>query len=187
MPVMENPTQDFSYQRLGFGAFVFSFLVVFLFLGYLVVGYEGVDLKEDIRDVEDTAIQPQMTLESLRKQVQQLKEPWKPDATLVAYGKELFQLNCASCHGPEGLGNGPAGAALTPPPRNLVKGPWKLGGGYIGLYRAITEGIPGSSMASYRHLSLLDRWALVQFISSITEAKVTEDPQKVEEFARQQE
>ncbi len=34
-------------------------------------------------------------------------------------GMEVFQANCAACHGPEGKGNGPAAAALDPKPRNL--------------------------------------------------------------------
>jgi cytochrome c len=34
-------------------------------------------------------------------------------------GTEVFQANCAACHGPEGKGNGPAAAALDPKPRNL--------------------------------------------------------------------
>ncbi len=37
-----------------------------------------------------------------------------------AKGKEKFELMCASCHGPQGKGDGPAGAALNPKPRNLT-------------------------------------------------------------------
>ena len=88
------------------------------------------------------------------------------------------------CHGPQGKGDGPAGGGLNPKPRNLVEGPWKKGGGFIGWYTAITEGLPGSSMASYAHFKSVDRWALAQFINSITKAKVTEDPKKVAEFAK---
>ena len=36
-----------------------------------------------------------------------------------AKGKEIFQSTCATCHGPEGKGDGPASAALDPKPRNL--------------------------------------------------------------------
>jgi mono/diheme cytochrome c family protein len=34
-------------------------------------------------------------------------------------GKLLFDANCASCHGPEGLGDGPAAAALPVKPANI--------------------------------------------------------------------
>ncbi len=36
-----------------------------------------------------------------------------------AKGKEKFNQICASCHGPQGHGDGPAAAALNPKPRDL--------------------------------------------------------------------
>ncbi|HET7341080.1 MAG TPA: cytochrome c, partial [Methylomirabilota bacterium] len=39
----------------------------------------------------------------------------KTDPKELAEGKKLAETNCASCHGPEGKGNGPAAAALPPP------------------------------------------------------------------------
>ncbi len=36
-----------------------------------------------------------------------------------AKGKEKFTQICSTCHGPQGHGEGPAGAALNPKPRNL--------------------------------------------------------------------
>lgn len=35
-------------------------------------------------------------------------------------GGQLYQQNCAMCHGAEGKGNGPAAAALTPKPTDLT-------------------------------------------------------------------
>ena len=37
-----------------------------------------------------------------------------------AAGKMLFDANCSSCHGVSGKGDGPVGAALTPPPRDFT-------------------------------------------------------------------
>lgn len=34
-------------------------------------------------------------------------------------GKAKFEMFCATCHGPAGLGDGAAAATLTPKPRNL--------------------------------------------------------------------
>lgn len=39
--------------------------------------------------------------------------------TSVASGDEMFKTYCASCHGTDGKGTGPAAAALTKPPANL--------------------------------------------------------------------
>ncbi|MEE3327292.1 MAG: cytochrome c [Myxococcota bacterium] len=38
----------------------------------------------------------------------------------AAAGKALFDANCSSCHGVSGKGDGPVGAALTPPPRDFT-------------------------------------------------------------------
>ena len=38
----------------------------------------------------------------------------------AAVGAELFNTNCSACHGPQGHGDGPAGASLDPAPQNLA-------------------------------------------------------------------
>jgi mono/diheme cytochrome c family protein len=42
------------------------------------------------------------------------------DKACVAWGKELFANNCASCHGEEGRGNGPAANSLKTAPTDLT-------------------------------------------------------------------
>jgi mono/diheme cytochrome c family protein len=42
-----------------------------------------------------------------------------PAQASVEFGEKVFQQRCVLCHGPEGRGNGPASAALKPPPRNF--------------------------------------------------------------------
>jgi len=37
----------------------------------------------------------------------------------IAAGARAYREHCAACHGPSGAGNGPAGAALDPPPSDL--------------------------------------------------------------------
>jgi mono/diheme cytochrome c family protein len=44
----------------------------------------------------------------------------------AAAGKKLFDTYCFTCHGLDGKGDGPAGAALNPPPRNFVEGHFKF-------------------------------------------------------------
>ncbi len=50
----------------------------------------------------------------------QRKNPVATSAASLARGKKLFQVNCASCHGALGKGDGPAGAALDPKPADLT-------------------------------------------------------------------
>ena len=46
--------------------------------------------------------------------------PLQRTAVNVAKGKQLYDKNCALCHGPEGLGNGETGKGLNPPPANIA-------------------------------------------------------------------
>ncbi|HET6756799.1 MAG TPA: c-type cytochrome [Burkholderiales bacterium] len=48
------------------------------------------------------------------------KNPVKADAASIARGKALFEKYCATCHGKEGRGDGPAASALDPKPVDLV-------------------------------------------------------------------
>jgi mono/diheme cytochrome c family protein len=50
----------------------------------------------------------------------QRKNPMAADAASIARGRQLYQANCASCHGAGGKGDGPAAAALKPKPADLT-------------------------------------------------------------------
>lgn len=98
-------------------------------------------------------------------------EAGSPD--LVAKGKEIFGVNCTSCHGNEGKGDGMAAAALNPKPRNFL-GPisaWTHGASVKSIYVTLAHGSPGTGMASYKALPASDRFALVHFIRSMMPEK----------------
>jgi mono/diheme cytochrome c family protein len=44
------------------------------------------------------------------------------------WGKDLYLMRCASCHGEDGKGKGPAAIALTTPPADLTQISKKRGG-----------------------------------------------------------
>ena len=44
----------------------------------------------------------------------------------AAAGKTTYTMFCSSCHGDGGKGDGPVGAVLNPPPRDLSKGEFKF-------------------------------------------------------------
>jgi hypothetical protein len=46
-------------------------------------------------------------------------------AEATAEATKIFSMRCTPCHGPEGRGDGPASAALTPHPRNFHDGAWQ--------------------------------------------------------------
>jgi high-affinity iron transporter len=81
-------------------------------------------------------------------------------------GAALYQTYCLACHGPQGYGDGPAGANLDPTPSNFHDHQRLDQRSIYGLYRTITLGVPGTGMASFRTLSEDERWALAFYISN---------------------
>ncbi len=87
-----------------------------------------------------------------------------PRATGVPAGKTVFETNCVMCHGPQGKGNGPAGAALNPKPADLSSKAvqaqtdgelfWKISTGR-------------GPMPSWQTLPEKDRWSAVDYIRTL--------------------
>jgi len=88
----------------------------------------------------------------------------KKSAELVAKGKASYETNCAACHGEKGLGDGEAGAALDPKPRNIVKEGFKQGLKPAQIHAMLKKGIDGSTMVSFEHLSDDELWALSYYV-----------------------
>lgn len=90
--------------------------------------------------------------------------PLGPDA--AAAGAEVFATNCASCHGPEGHGDGPAGAALDPAPKNLPEIAAQVGDDY--LYWRVNTGKEGTAMVAWKGILTDEQiWQTVAFIRTL--------------------
>ncbi len=83
----------------------------------------------------------------------------------------LFREHCANCHGITGDGAGPSAALLNPYPRDFRLGKFKFKQTKVNkpprdedLRRIIRNGIPGTSMASFRTLSDAEVDALVDYV-----------------------
>jgi len=84
----------------------------------------------------------------------------------------LYQTHCAACHGPQGHGDGPAGANLDPAPSNFHERQRMEQRSVYGLYSTITLGVQGTAMASFRTLSEDKRWALAFYVSNLASSEV---------------
>jgi high-affinity iron transporter len=78
----------------------------------------------------------------------------------LARGAEVYQANCASCHGTQGQGDGPAARGLDPKPTNLAHGAGLMDQSPLDYYRRVTIGVVGTAMPSFElRLPAQDRWA----------------------------
>ena len=85
--------------------------------------------------------------------------------------KASYSMNCATCHGEKGDGNGPAGAALNPKPRDFTKGEFKQGGTPQKVYDTITNGFKTNAMMiAFKHLSPEERSSLAYYVLSFKTA-----------------
>ena len=92
------------------------------------------------------------------------KNPLPADKKSVEQGEKVAKVNCVSCHGPLGKGNGPAAVALNPKPADWTsKRVQDEPDGEI--FWKITTG--RGAMPSWRHLPENDRWAVVRYIRTL--------------------
>jgi len=92
------------------------------------------------------------------------KNPLPSDKKTAEQGEKIAKVNCASCHGDKGKGNGPAAVALNPKPADWTSvRVQKESDGEI--FWKITTG--RGPMPSWRHLSENDRWAVVRYIRTL--------------------
>jgi mono/diheme cytochrome c family protein len=96
----------------------------------------------------------------------------KVAAADAAKGAQVFAQFCATCHGPQGAGDGPVGKTLNPPPRNFQTADFKYGGTDQAIFEVISNGAAskgGSALMAPWGAVIpeADRWALVKFIRSL--------------------
>ena len=93
-----------------------------------------------------------------------LSNPLGSDA--AGDGAQVFKNNCASCHGPQGHGDGPAGAALNPQPKDLAELQDIAGDDF--LFWRISEGVDGTSMIGWSGILTDEQiWQLVSFVRTL--------------------
>ncbi|MBI2346859.1 MAG: c-type cytochrome [Deltaproteobacteria bacterium] len=98
----------------------------------------------------------------------------------VEAGKKLYAAQCATCHGAEGKGDGAAAAALTPGPRNFTSDEgWKFGRAPSEMLKTVTDGSPGTSMASFSGVPVKDRWAVVHYVRTFMRNPPEDTPETI--------
>ncbi len=84
----------------------------------------------------------------------------------LARGAEIYQAQCAQCHGSLGRGDGPGAGGLDPVPANLADAAALYTRSPLDFYRRITIGGVGTAMPSFETtLTADDRWAVASYAS----------------------
>lgn len=99
------------------------------------------------------------------------REFFTPEA--IKAGEAFFELNCATCHGPEADGSGIRAAVLDDAkPRMLTNLDWIQSRDDLRLIRSIKFGVPGTAMTPWGDLtSAKQQLELTLFIRSLKEEK----------------
>ncbi|HEV8437840.1 MAG TPA: cytochrome c [Methylomirabilota bacterium] len=92
------------------------------------------------------------------------KNPLPKDKKVIEQGEKAAKINCVSCHGPMGKGDGAAAVALNPKPADWTSSRvqeesdgelfWKISNGR-------------GAMPPWKHLPETDRWAIVRYIRTL--------------------
>jgi len=86
----------------------------------------------------------------------------------LAAGERLYAQHCASCHGPRGMGDGPAGKGIVPPPPALGSAAVMRDVPPALAYRIISVGIAGTQMVGWANqLSADERWSIVSWLNGL--------------------
>ena len=125
------------WNALFYGGIIFAFIYM---IDYHVIGDGNVQESEYNMEMEEAAL----TLEMLTKSGLMITEEtvtFTNDVATLASGKEIFDKNCAACHGFGGEG-------LVGP--NFTDEYWIHGGGIKNIYRTIVDGVPAKGMISWK-------------------------------------
>lgn len=131
------------------------------------------ELEEGPPDVDEVLESVVEAWQGLDEQYPASEEPPADDAS-VARGRELFQTNCANCHGEGGKGDGPSADEFLDAwgypirPRDLTTGQLRVGLEGKDLWVLLAHGIKGTPMPGYLGaVSSEDIWHLVHFVQEV--------------------
>ncbi len=101
-----------------------------------------------------------------------LTNPIPADKESLERGSELYTVNCASCHGDGGMGDGPAGSALDPAPSPIAHSSQMIADDYL-FWRISEGGVPfGTSMPAWAVIDEQSRWDLINYMRALGDGTV---------------
>jgi mono/diheme cytochrome c family protein len=108
-----------------------------------------------------------------------MTNPFPDTSENVDAGRQAFQANCAICHGPRGLGDGPAAFTLSPRPVNLQLHVPQHAEGEI--FYWIRNGVAGTGMPAWKDAKKDDgtpvlteeqTWKIVRYLQALASKRI---------------
>jgi len=98
-----------------------------------------------------------------------LKNPVAANEASVSAGRQIYDKQCAGCHGDTGKGDGAMGEELNPKPANLVDADWKHGSSDGEIFVVIRDGVKNTGMKPYgRKMTTHQIWDVVNYLRSMS-------------------
>lgn len=109
----------------------------------------------------------------------------QPSRKTLMLGREIYQINCAVCHGVGGDGNGPAASMFAIRPRDFRTGIFKFRSTPSGslptdddLLRTVTQGLRWTAMIGRPDVPEYGRRAVIQYVKTFSSRFAKEQPGK---------
>lgn len=108
----------------------------------------------------------------------EFERPWESSEELIAHGREVYLAQaCHTCHGDQGYGDGPAGAAIGARNFHLPAEEWVNGRQPSDVYLTLLNGL--NLMPAYPTISVADRWAVAHYVLSFGDEPTEDDPESL--------
>ncbi|MFI5304614.1 MAG: c-type cytochrome [Nitrospiria bacterium] len=156
---------------------IFQLLLVFLLINgvlyiFILLGPKEEETVGKERDIE---------IPRAPEENKFVKNPFPDTAQIIAKGDEIYhgKGGCFACHGNEGRGDGQAGSALNPRPRNFTNPRFHEIRTDGELFWVIRNGSPGTGMFSYSpaYITEDEAWMVIRYLRTI--------PKKIEDSVNQ--
>src|SRR4029077_5463532 len=124
-----------------------------------------IEKKADAKTVAELANSAKAKLISTYKIV-----PYPKTPPSLASGKQIYDENCAQCHGVSGKGDGPGRETMNPknpPPANFTDPERMAGLSPFKAFNTANFGVEGTAMASFAALSEEQRWQVAFYVLSL--------------------
>jgi len=150
-----------EYQEMSEFSALINDKVNLILINNIEIIQQSKTLQVAIIELHDTEMIKTLAM-ALKRNLSKLSSQLELPHSLIEPTKvtQLFKDNCSSCHGETGKGDGVMAKDLQPAPTDFSDVKRANNRSIFGLYQAISNGLEGTAMSSYKQFSEEQRWSL---------------------------